>query len=61
MKAFKIVPKKDIIPGVVKSENAEEAMIDFATGMDMDMNLYFEAIEITPEEFVELEGTDDGK
>ena len=54
MKKFKIVPKKGVIPGVAISSSAEDAIVDFATSMDMDMSMYFEAVEITDEEFEEI-------
>ena len=54
MKKFKIVPKKGVIPGVVISSSAEDAIVDFATSMDTDMSLYLEAVEITDEEFEEI-------
>lgn len=41
---YVIIPKFDYKSEPVKASSAEDALIDFATTMDMDMNLYFEAI-----------------
>ena len=42
---FKIVGKTFENP-VIEAENADEAVIQFATNMDTDMNLYFKAIPV---------------
>ena len=54
-KYFKIVPKADVIPGLVKSAdgnyNIIQALPDFAYEMESDMHHYFEAVEITEAEY----------
>lgn len=42
---YKIVPKKNI-EFIVEGEDAGDALVNFATNMDSDMNLYFEAIPV---------------
>ena len=44
MKDYVIVPKTDFYE-IIKAESPEEAIINFATSMDMDMNKYFTIIE----------------
>lgn len=45
MSKYVIVPKIEYISEAVEASSAEDAMIEFATSMDTDMNLYFQAIE----------------
>lgn len=42
-KKYKIIPKEDISE-IIESETADEAIIQFATTMDTDMNQYFKAV-----------------
>ena len=44
MKDYVIVPKTDFYE-IIKAESPEEAIINFATSMDTDMNKYFTVIE----------------
>lgn len=41
---YVIVPKLEFVSEPIKAKSAEEAMENFATAMDTDMNLYFSAI-----------------
>lgn len=45
---FKIIPKKNI-EFFEEGENAGDALVNFATHMDTDMNLYFEAVPVHEE------------
>lgn len=49
MGSYYIVPKGRVF--VVDSSSKEDAIIDFATSMDTDMNIYFEAL--SEEEYCE--------
>lgn len=40
---YKIVTKHNYESEQIEAESPEDAIIQFATSMDMDMNLYFEA------------------
>ena len=42
---YRIVPNGTDTVAVVEASNAEEAMVDFAQTMDLDMNAYFKAVE----------------
>lgn len=44
MKDYVIVPKTDFYE-IIKANSPEEAIINFATSMDTDMNKYFDVIE----------------
>jgi len=44
MEKYVIVPKSDYKSEVFEAESAGDALVDFATIMDTDMNLYFKAI-----------------
>ena len=48
---FKIVPKKNI-ELFAEGEDAGDALVNFATHMDTDMNLYFETVPVVDEEKV---------
>ena len=48
---YYIIPKDEIVMEL-DATNADEAVIDFATKMDMDMNQYFRAV--TEEEYEQI-------
>ncbi len=54
MEEFVIVPRKCFASKPIKAMSAEEALIDFATTMDTDMNLYFKAVSAEKVELTEL-------
>jgi len=41
---YKIVTKRNYESEQIEAESPEDAIVQFATFMDMDMNLYFRAI-----------------
>ena len=45
MSKYVIVPKMEYISEAVEASSTEDALVAFATSMDTDMNLYFQAIE----------------
>ena len=45
MKDYVIVPKFEYVSEKIKAKSEDDAIINFATVMDTDMNLYFKAIE----------------
>lgn len=48
---FYIIPNASIA-AEIEANSAEDAMVNFATNMDMDMNAYFRAV--TPEEYAKI-------
>ena len=48
---YYIIPKEEIV-ATIDSANAGDAIIEFATKMDSDMNIYFRAV--TEEEYKEI-------
>lgn len=45
MERYVIIPK-EFMSNVIEAENANEAVIQFATAMDTDMNQYFRAVPV---------------
>ncbi len=54
-KYFLIKPNNQYAVSVEKSTDASNAMLDFATSMDLDMNTYFYAEECSKEKFDEFQ------
>lgn len=60
MKKYHIIPNSDEYDNI-DAENREDALVKFATNMDMDMSAYFDAIEHEPEEGLHEYGTPENK
>ena len=45
MSKYVIVPKIEYVSEAVEAASADDALVAFATSMDTDMTLYFQAIE----------------
>lgn len=45
MAKFKIVPASESFE-TIEAENAIDALVEFATGMDLDMSAYFKAVPV---------------
>ena len=60
MGEFVIVPKRNFVSKLIKATSAENALIDFATTMDTDMNLYFKAVPTEETDLTELVHSENG-
>ena len=43
---YVIVPKPEYVSETIKADNPDDALVWFATIMDLDMNLYFKAVPV---------------